>query len=66
MVVAIGVGVLSFVLGFFLGAGVIWSYWTRKHVGLNARLDEVEASIKSTKDTLKRVNKLKERVDARK
>ncbi len=62
----IGVAVFAFVLGFFLGACVIWSYWTRKNIELNARIDKIEATIKSAKDTFLQVNKLKERLDARK
>ncbi len=60
----IGVAVLAFVLGFFLGACVIWNYWTRKNVELNARIDKVEATINSANATFKQIKDLKEKVDA--
>jgi len=62
----IGVTVFAFVLGFFTGACVIWNYWTRKNIELNARIDKIEADIQSANTTFEQINKLKERSDARK
>ena len=65
MIALIGVAVFAFVLGFFLGACLIWNYWVKKLKELDRRIDEVEASLKSSKATLEQVKNLKERSDAR-
>ncbi len=61
----IGVAVFAFVLGFFTGAGLIWNYWTRKNIELNARIDKIEADISSANATFEQIKNLKERSDAR-
>ena len=64
MVEVIATAIFFFVLGFFLGACVIWNYWTKKNIALNARIDEIEATIKSAKAEFEQVKNLKERSDA--
>ncbi len=58
----IGAAVLASVLGFFLGACVIWNYWTRKNIELNAKIDKIESDIQSANATFKQIKDLKERI----
>ena len=67
MIAVIGVAVFAFVLGFFLGACVIWCYCGKKVKGLQATINETEKRLKNLTGTVvEQVNELKERLDARK
>jgi len=62
----VGVAGFAFVLGFFLGACVIWCYCGKKVKGLQATINETEKRLRNlTGIIVEQVKDLKERSDAR-